>query len=232
MIDDRDTCRSIAARLDAAAGKPPRPATFDIEQATAWMWEELAEYAGGDAALIASIEAIEKRVATATGLPALHGTPGQAVAAAAAAKIATDEHDSKGRRLRHDGWTLLRQTAFIDLLREYGCVEMAARGVGMASSGAYALRKRSRGFRAAWDAAITYSALDLERIAMERAIDGVIEVVYDAEGNPKGSKRRYNDRLLMFLLRAARPDKYGAGNLTSDYGREVHAERARMKARG
>lgn len=217
----------IEARWRALEGRAPAGTPFDLDDAMDWAWSALVEDAGSEAALLAIIDETGRGDGGARELPALPGTPGSAL-------VVTAGRDAAGRKPRHDGWTLTRQTAFVDMLRELGCVELAARAVGMAPSGAYALRKRSRAFREAWEAALRYSALDLERVAMARAMEGAVETAYDAEGNPIGSRRRYNDRLLMFLLRAARPDKYGAANLSSDYGRAVYGERRRMRggARG
>lgn len=209
-------------RFLLAFGEPvPRDSAggFDLERAAAWMWELLAEDAGGDAQLLAMIEAAGLPRKPPPAPPALGALPGTA------ATPGVLERDAAGRPLRHDGWTTARQVAFIDALRETACVETAARAVGKAASGAYKLRARSDSFRAAWDAALRYSALDLERVAMERALNGTEEDVFDRDGNKVATKRRYNDRLLMFLLRAARPDRYGHA-LTTEYGRAVYVERA------
>ena len=57
-----------------------------------------------------------------------------------------------GRR-RADGWTALRQAAFLVALARTGSVSQAAREVGMARETAYRLRSREGGesFAAAWD---------------------------------------------------------------------------------
>ncbi len=129
---------------------------------------------------------------------------------------------------RHDGWTLARQMAFIDYLQESGCVLSSAQAVGKAVSGAYKMKQRAPAFSRAWDGALRYSALDLEHVAWDRALNGAEETVRAANGESV-TRRRYNDRLLMFLLRAARPDRYGSDMMTV-HGRGVFAERARVTA--
>ena len=60
-----------------------------------------------------------------------------------------------GRR-RADGWTALRQAAFLVALARSGSVSQAAREVGMARETAYRLRSRegAESFAAAWDRVI------------------------------------------------------------------------------
>lgn len=106
------------------------------------------------------------------------------------------------QRNRHDGWTPERQRAFIEALARTGSVSHAAREVNMAAEGAYQLRLHPKGesFRKAWEAALDFGVQRLEDIALERAMNGVLEPVFGRDGQI-GERRRYNDRLLMFLLR-------------------------------
>ena len=57
-------------------------------------------------------------------------------------------------RARADGWTPVRQRGFMAALARCGCVDAAARHVGMARETAYRLRRRrgAQSFVAAWDA--------------------------------------------------------------------------------
>jgi hypothetical protein len=112
--------------------------------------------------------------------------------------------------IRHDGWTADRQLAFVDALAHCGNVAEACRMLGMGTTSVYRARRRIPGFAAAWDAALKRSTLDLERIATERALDGYDIVVRGPDGEVLRTTRKANDRLLMFLLKAARPEKYGA----------------------
>lgn len=114
------------------------------------------------------------------------------------------------RRPRADGWTHARQRLFIEVLADSASPKQAAQAVGMSLSSAYKLRRSpgAESFAAAWDAAIQQASKRLVDIAYERAVDGVEEPVWDAEGRVIGHKTRYNDRLLMFLLRAHQPERY------------------------
>jgi uncharacterized protein YciW len=114
------------------------------------------------------------------------------------------------RKPRSDGWTPRRQVDFIAALADTGSVAGAARAVGMSVQSCYRLRRSpgAEAFAAAWEAAIQEASRRLADIAFERAINGVEEPVLDREGNCIYLRTRYNDRLLMFLLRADHPERY------------------------
>ncbi|VWX57901.1 hypothetical protein [Sphingorhabdus sp. 109] len=118
------------------------------------------------------------------------------------------------RKRRKDGWTPEKQRAFIGALADCGVVAEAARSVGMSDRAAYTLRRApgAEGFAAAWDAALAAASRRLIDIAFDRAINGVDDVIVDKEGRHLYTKRKYNDRLLMFLIRAHAPDRYRHGN--------------------
>jgi len=119
------------------------------------------------------------------------------------------DFDPVPRRYRQDGWTAERQRAFISALADTGSVKHAAARVGMSSEGAYYLRRQpgAEGFATAWLAALDHGIRQLEDIALERAIHGVERPVY-SYGKVIGSRRVYNDRLLMFMLRNRAPDRF------------------------
>ena len=68
-------------------------------------------------------------------------------------------HTTK-KRIRSDGWTPVRRTAFLGALRKTGKVGDACVWAGMSSAGAYALAKRDPDFAAAWDAALAARDVD------------------------------------------------------------------------
>ncbi|WP_254514622.1 hypothetical protein [Novosphingobium sp. G106] len=113
---------------------------------------------------------------------------------------------------RHDGWTPERQRGFIEALADTGSVKSAAHAVNMTPEGAYLLRRHEQAgeFRKAWDAALACGVQRLEDIAMDRALNGVEVPVY-SYGKLIGTRRKYNDRLLMFLLRNRAPKRFGEG---------------------
>lgn len=107
---------------------------------------------------------------------------------------------------RRDGWTPERQRGFIEQLGRCGVVAAAARAVGMTPKSAYALRNRpdAGAFAAAWDEAAERGLGASCSLAIERAIDGVMQPVY-RRGRQVGMRRAYNDRLLMAALRQQGP---------------------------
>ena len=114
------------------------------------------------------------------------------------------------RKPRRDGFTPQRQVEFIRALADTGCVETAAREVGMSPKSCYRLRNSPEGaqFAAAWEVALPYAARRLVDIAFDRAIHGSDEPVFDKEGRRVGRRMRQNDRLLMFLLRGFMPERF------------------------
>lgn len=117
---------------------------------------------------------------------------------------------------RHDGWTPERQRGFIEALADTGSVKAAAHAVNMTPEGAYLLRRHPEAheFRKAWEAALALGVQRLEDVAMDRALNGVEVPVYHF-GAVVGTRRVYNDRLLMFLLRNRAPKRFAADSLSS-----------------
>lgn len=113
---------------------------------------------------------------------------------------------------RRDGWTEEKQRRFIEALADTGQVRLAAEAVGLSATAAYKLRRAPHGaaFARAWDAARSHAGSMLEDVAFERAIEGVEHNVYDECGNVVCTKRVVSDRLLTFLLRHLKPERYGA----------------------
>jgi hypothetical protein len=114
------------------------------------------------------------------------------------------------RKPRYSGWTEEKQRRFIEALADTGQVGLAARAVGMSRETAYALRRQphAAAFARAWDAARGQAGSLIEDVAFERALEGVEHNVYDERGDVVCTKRVYNDRLLMFLLRSLKPERY------------------------
>ncbi|MBW8755142.1 MAG: hypothetical protein JF595_13515 [Sphingomonadales bacterium] len=112
---------------------------------------------------------------------------------------------------RHDGWTPERQQGFIEALADTGSVRAAAHAVNMTPEGAYYLRRQpgAEPFRKAWEAALRLGVERLEDVAMERALHGVEVPVYHF-GAVVGTRRHYNDRLLMFMLRNRAKKRFSA----------------------
>jgi hypothetical protein len=110
---------------------------------------------------------------------------------------------------RSNGWSPEIQLAFIEALAETGSVAAAARRVNRAPEGAYLLRRhpQAKEFRKAWQAALDLGMQKIEDVAMDRALNGVEVPVY-SYGKLVGTRRIYNDRLLMFMLRNRAPKRF------------------------
>lgn len=114
-------------------------------------------------------------------------------------------------RLRHDGWTVERQFAFVEKLADSGSISAACKHVGMSRESARKLRRRpcGRAFRDACDAALDCGYADIEETAMERARNGVARPIF-YKGEQVGEWRHHDERLTMFLLRFRRRHRFGA----------------------
>jgi hypothetical protein len=102
-------------------------------------------------------------------------------------------------RFREDGWTPEAMEGFIIGLIETGSVRRAADRVDRHVTSAYRARTRVPEFARAWDAARRMAYARLRDEAMERALEGGFEQVWN-NGELVGMKRVFNDRLLMNLL--------------------------------
>lgn len=108
--------------------------------------------------------------------------------------------------------------AFLDAFAQSGMVSEACRSVGIDRSTAYKTRQRDEAFALAWADVEERSTEELEREAKRRAVDG-------------------SDTLMIFLLKARRPEKYRenvkiehAGTIKQDLS-GVDSEQLRERAR-
>ena len=114
------------------------------------------------------------------------------------------------RQPRYDGWTEEKQRRFIEVLADSGQVGLAVKAVGLSREAAYKLRRTPHGAAVAraWDAAREQAGSFIEDVAFERALEGIEHPVFDDCGQVVCTRRIYNDRLLMFLLRSLKPERY------------------------
>ena len=96
--------------------------------------------------------------------------------------------------------------AFIERLRATGNVTLAATGAGVTRQHAYRTRNRSTAFRRSWNEALEQAVDLLDGEARRRATGMKRDVWY--AGEKVGEENVYSDALLMFLLRAHRPQLY------------------------
>lgn len=106
-----------------------------------------------------------------------------------------------------------KQHEFLEALRAAGNVTDACRATDLPRRTVYEWRDADAEFAAAWSDALDEAADTMEREAFRRAVEGVDKPVYGSLGRGAGTGevgriREYSDTLLIFLLKAARPDKY------------------------
>lgn len=113
-------------------------------------------------------------------------------------------------RARHDGWTPARQLAFVRALAGCACIEEACVAVGMSPRSYYDLRARpdAGSFRQAVDLSLDVGVHRLADAMLGRALHGEATPIF-YKGEQVGERRRYDNRLGMFLLRARAPERYG-----------------------
>jgi len=100
------------------------------------------------------------------------------------------------------GW----KRGFIKALAASGIVTWAAAVVKKSRSTVYEAKAKDPEFATAWDDAIEEAIDAIEMEARRRAMGYDEPVFY--KGVECGKIRRYSDALLMFLLKAYRPEKY------------------------
>lgn len=104
-------------------------------------------------------------------------------------------------------WTSRRRAAFLKALTDTGNVSAAARAAKASRSRAYQLKAADPEFAAEWTDALETAIDSLDAEARRRALGGV-ETPHFQQGRVAGTVRKYSDALLMFLLRAHRPERY------------------------
>ena len=100
-----------------------------------------------------------------------------------------------------------KEKMFLDLLSEGMSVSTACERADIPRRSIYNRRRADQAFRERWDEALDMAADTLEAEADRRGRDGWSEDVY-YRGQVVGTRRRYSDRMLIFRLRALKPDMY------------------------
>jgi len=101
---------------------------------------------------------------------------------------------------RHDGWTGEKMAIFCETLAETAVVAEACEAAGMSISGAYAHRRRSPVFAAAWDAALAQARERLADTLLARSMEGNIELIW-RDGEVVGERHVIDNRLGLAILR-------------------------------
>lgn len=128
---------------------------------------------------------------------------------------------------------------FLRILSETANVSRAARVAGIGASQVYRWREKMPKFAEDWDSALREALDALEEVLRDRVING-IERSHFHGGEKTGTYKTFSDALLMFYLRAKRPDIYNKGGTemaverTGDddaLNKQLDAIAARVKAR-
>ena len=119
-----------------------------------------------------------------------------------------EEFALKKRRSGKKSW----REPFLKMLAKSGNVLLACQSSAVTRSSAYKEKSLNRAFSAQWDEAMAKAVDFLEATAWKRATTGTMEPVWmkDEHGRPVkvDSVPRMSDTLLIFLLKAHRPQMY------------------------
>lgn len=102
-----------------------------------------------------------------------------------------------------DNWKAL----FVAALAKSPNITAACQRAKVSRSWAYAQRDEDPEFAATWDEALEMGVDEAQGELHRRAVKGVLEPVF-YQGEEVGHIRRYSDTLLIFLLKAHRPEIY------------------------
>lgn len=109
--------------------------------------------------------------------------------------------------IQRRGRAAAQRKAFLAALSDGLSISGAARQAGVARGTLYHWRDDDPDFAMGWRDAEEAGADALEDEALRRAVSGLVEPVFYG-GKEVGEVRKYSDSLLVFLLKARRPDKY------------------------
>lgn len=114
----------------------------------------------------------------------------------------------KGMASTSGGKRRARQLQYLAARAMAASPTLAVAAAGISMPTLYGWRKEDDAFRLEEQAAISQGADRMEDELVRRAIEGVREEVY-YKGKRVGERMKYSDLLLIFALKAARPEKYG-----------------------
>jgi hypothetical protein len=104
----------------------------------------------------------------------------------------------------------LKKRRFLERYAETGSVSMASQHAGVSRRTHLKWKAKAKSFYAAHEEALSMAIDTMEHEARRRAVEGTLEPVFYS-GKAVGAIRRYSDTMLIFLLKAARPEKYRDG---------------------
>ncbi|MCJ1413663.1 hypothetical protein MMC19_007785 [Ptychographa xylographoides] len=121
--------------------------------------------------------------------------------------------------------------AFLIALADLGSVTAACERAGMSRNAAYVWRSEDEDFAAKWQSALDLGTDALEDEAVRRGHLGDLRPVFQG-GVQVGVEREFSDRLLIFMLKVRRPNRYCERftvnvNITSDLAGHIETSRKR-----
>lgn len=103
--------------------------------------------------------------------------------------------------------TAVLKSRFLESYAELGNIKAAAKAASVGRRSHYEWLKADEAYAANFAEAQAEAIDTLEREARRRAVEGVLEPVYQV-GEKVGTIRKFSDTLLIFLLKGAKPDVY------------------------
>jgi hypothetical protein len=100
-----------------------------------------------------------------------------------------------------------REERLLQVLATGASVYKAALAAGIGRTTAYEWRENDPDFRARWDEAVENGIDLMEDEALRRAVNGTDKPVF-YQGEVCGEVKEYSDTLMIFQLKARRPEKY------------------------
>ena len=120
--------------------------------------------------------------------------------------------------------------AFLAAYRETGNITRAALMAKVSRRRHYAWLEQGTAYQEAFEDAQEHAVETLEEEARRRTMVGVEQPVF-YQGQPRGTVRKYSDVLLIFLLKATRPEVYRENrHITGDMNVNM-TEQALLEAR-
>ena len=103
--------------------------------------------------------------------------------------------------------TAKKRAKFLEVLADTANVTKASDAIGIDRFSLYRIRDKDEEFRLQWDEAVERGTNRLEDEAVRRATEGWDEPVFYL-GQQTGMVRKFSDTLLIFMLKARRPEKF------------------------
>ena len=100
-----------------------------------------------------------------------------------------------------------KEAEFLARLRDTANVTRSCEECGLTRSSVYEWREDDKDFADAWDKAVDIGSDALEDEAIRRAHQGTLKPVFH-QGQECGAIREYSDTLMIFMLKARRPERF------------------------